>query len=209
MFATCSRNDIRIWNAKNRQELLRIQVNNIEAHCVSFMRDGKSILSGWSDGKIRSFFPQSGKLMYVINDAHAHGVTALASTTDSARLVTGGMEGEIRVWRIGKTVQKMEASIKEHRNRVWGIQITSTNLQAVSCSADGSCIVWDLKTFHRDQCFFQPTLFKQVCYHPDEGQIITTGSDRKITYWGIFDGSAIRHLEGSEEGEVNSLAISS
>ena len=63
LFATCSVNDIRIWNAKNRQELLRIQVPNLECNCVAFMRDGKSIISGWSDGKIRAFYPQSGKLM--------------------------------------------------------------------------------------------------------------------------------------------------
>lgn len=36
---------------------------------------------------------------------------------------------------------------------------------------------------------------------------MTTGSDRKITYWETFDGTAIRMLDGSEEGEVNALAI--
>ena len=50
-------------------------------------------------------------------------------------------------------------------------------------------------------------MFKQVLYHPDESQIITTGSDRKVTYWDTFDGQAIRMLDGSEEGEVNALAI--
>lgn len=37
--------------------------------------------------------------------------------------------------------------------------------------------------------------------------MLTTGSDRKITYWETFDGTAIRMLDGSEEGEVNALAI--
>ncbi len=39
-------------------------------------QDGKSILSGWSDGKIRAFGPQSGKLLYCIQSAHPMGVTA-------------------------------------------------------------------------------------------------------------------------------------
>lgn len=56
-------------------------------------------------------------------------------------------------------------------------------------------------------CLFESTLFKQVLYHPDESQLLTTGSDRKITYWETFDGQAIRMLDGSEEGEVNALAI--
>ena len=82
VFATCSSNDIRIWNSNNKQELLRIQVPNLECNAVSFMYDGKSVISAWSDGKIRAFLPQSGKLLYVINDAHHHGVTAIASTSD-------------------------------------------------------------------------------------------------------------------------------
>jgi hypothetical protein len=39
------------------------------------MADGGSIVSGWSDGKIRAFAPQSGRLLYTINDAHS-AVTA-------------------------------------------------------------------------------------------------------------------------------------
>ncbi len=39
--------------------------------------------------------------MYVINDAHLHGVTSLAMTSDSSRVVSGGSEGEVRVFRLG------------------------------------------------------------------------------------------------------------
>ena len=98
VFATCGWNEIRIWNTKNRQELLRIEVPGVECICVAFMRDGKCIISGWGDGKIRAFFPQSGKLMFVINDAHIHGVTAVTSTSDCQRIISGGSEGEVRVW---------------------------------------------------------------------------------------------------------------
>ena len=101
LFATCSVNDIRVWNAKTRQELLRIEVPGLECYTVRFMNDGRSILSGWNDGKIRAFLPQSGRLLYAINDAHNHGVTALAPTNDCQRVVSGGMEGEVRIWNIG------------------------------------------------------------------------------------------------------------
>merc|ERR1719162_1361340 len=98
IFVTCSITDIRVWNSQTRQELLRIQVPNMECYCLEFMPDGRSIVSGWSDGKVRAFLPQSGKLQYVISDAHKNGVTALSVTGDSGRIVTGGMEGEVRVW---------------------------------------------------------------------------------------------------------------
>ncbi|KAJ1339439.1 hypothetical protein BSLG_005920 [Batrachochytrium salamandrivorans] len=56
---------------------------------------GSSLISGWNDGKIRAFGPQSGRLQYEINDAHKRCVTALAVTEpfNSAgdfRVVSGG-----------------------------------------------------------------------------------------------------------------------
>jgi cilia- and flagella-associated protein 52 len=207
LFATCSLHDIRVWNAITRQELLRIEVPGLDCHSVSFMADGKSIISGWSDGKIRAFLPQSGKLLYAINDAHNHGVTALCPTNDCQRIVSGGQEGEVRLWRIGRQTQVMEASLKEHRGRVDEVKINRNDSQAVSTSYDGSCIIWDLITHTRIMCLFESTMFKSVVYHPDESQLITTGSDRKITYWDCFDGQAIRMLDGSQTDEVNTLAI--
>merc|ERR1712107_753981 len=43
---------------------------------------------------------------------------------------------------------------------------------------------------------------------PDESQLLSTGSDRKISYWDMLDGKAIRVLEGSDEGELSTLSIS-
>lgn len=207
LFATCSLNDIRVWNSKTRQELLRIEVPGLECHCVFFSHDGKSILSGWNDGKIRAFLPQSGKLLFAINDAHNHGATAICGTTDCQKIVSGGMEGEVRVWRIGRQTQIMDVSLKEHRSRVSSIGINRNDNQAISSSYDGSCIIWDIINNTRIMCLFESTMFKQILYHPDESQLLTTGSNRKITYWDCFDGQTIRMLDGSDSGEINTLAI--
>jgi len=208
VFCTCSGGEVRVWNARSRQELLRIQVPNLECHCVEFMRDGKSIVTGWSDGKIRAFLPQSGRLMYVINDAHKNGVTALVCTSDCSKIISGGMEGEVRVWKVLRQTQVMEVSLKEHRGRVWCIRLKEDSSLAVSASSDGSCIVWDLQAKTRSLCLFESTMFKNICYHPDESQLLTCGSDRKISYWDTYDGQAIRVLEGSEEGELTTMSVS-
>ena len=207
VFLTSSFAEIRIWNAKNRQELLRIQVPNVDCYSAAFMPDGKSIVSGWSDGKIRAFLPQSGKLLYSINDSHNHGCTTLACTSDSAKIVSGGMEGEVRVWKIGPLTQNMECSLKEHRARVNEVKINKTNEQAVTSSSDGSCIIWDIVNHTRIICLFEATMFQSAIYHPEEYHVITTGSNRNVTYWDRIDGQAIRMLSGSEEGEVNTLSI--
>ena len=206
VFGTCGKEDIRIWNSETRQEHLRIHVPNLECFCFGFMRNGKSIYSGWHDGKIRAFLPQSGRLLYCINEAHTNGVTAIASTSDCQKIVSGGMNGEIRVWKIGYQSQVMAASLKEHRGRVWSIIINNIDDRAISASADGSCIIWDIRNYVRTCCMFEVTMFKEIAIHPDQSQVLTVGNDKKITYWEAVDGVEVRMLDGSD-GEINTIAI--
>ncbi|CUG89220.1 WD40 repeat-containing protein, putative [Bodo saltans] len=219
LFATCSANEIRVWNTKTSAELLRIQVGNLECNSIVFTKDGRSIVSGWSDGKVRAFGPQSGKLIYAINDAHklqgmkrisgSHaGVTAVCVDNSNQRIITGGADSQVRVWRISGQAFTMEASMKEHKATINAISINSSDTECVSASDDGSCIVWDLKRFMRRNIMYAQTYFKSASYFFDESQLLTSGSDRKVTYWDAVDCSAIREIEASKTGEINGLDIS-
>lgn len=226
LFATCAGSDIRIWHARTMSELLRIQVPNLECNCVAFMPSGTAIISGWNDGKVRAFGPQSGSLLYVINDAHRligvgnssggvvpkNGVTSICPSNDTKRVLSGGADGQVRVWAVSKSTQVMIASMKEHKGPVYAISIKKDDSECVSASADGSCITWSLAGLHpfvRINALFAANFFKSVVYHPDESQLLTCGTDRKITYWDVTDMNAIRIIDGSEKAEVNTLDINS
>ncbi|PIO15726.1 hypothetical protein AB205_0206300, partial [Aquarana catesbeiana] len=180
LFATCAKNDIRVWHTTSHKELLRITIPNMTCNAIEFTRDGKSILSAWNDGKIRAFTPESGRLMYQIENAHSMGVTAIAVTSDCKRIVSGGGEGQVRVWEIGRESQRLVESMKEHKSAVTCIKLKGNNRECVTASSDGACIIWDLVRFIRKQMILSNTLFRCVCYHPEEFQIITSGTDRKI-----------------------------
>ncbi|KAJ8610542.1 hypothetical protein CTAYLR_009751 [Chrysophaeum taylorii] len=214
LFVTCSGGgDVRVWNAKKRVELLRIRVPNLECEAVVCSDDGSEIVSGWSDGRVRSFFPESGKLKFVINDAHTDGVTALAvvprKTRDNAAwtLCSGGRDGRVRAWRVTSSHQPMLFSIKEHRGTVTALKVSGDGSHVVSASADGSCLSFCLKTQVRKLALFEPNVFTQVAWHPDESQLLTTGSNYKITYWDSYDGSKIRVLDGSFTDEMTALDV--
>lgn len=53
------------------------------------------------------------------------------------------------------------------------------------------------------------TQFTCVQFFPTGVQVLATGTDRKISYWEVFDGSLVRHIEGSSKGCINWLSINS
>lgn len=63
------------------------------------------------------------------------------------------------------------------------------------------------RRFVRGQVIFANTMFRTVCYRPDECQIITSGTDRKVGYWETYDGSQIRELDGSKSDSINGMDI--
>ena len=208
VFATCGSTDVRVWHINEARELLRIRVPNVECLSVGVHADGGSIISGWNDGKIRAFAPQSGRLLYTINDAHPHGVTCLLGSSDCTRIVSGGKEGNVGAVAIGPESQTMLASMKEHKGPVNCLALRANDSECVSASSDGSAIIWDLTRYIRGGALTANTFFKACAYHPDESQIVTAGTDRQVTWWDTFDAQAIRVLDGSDSAEINSLDIS-
>lgn len=190
------------------QELLRIRVQNFFCSNVLFSYDGKSILTSWNDGIIRAFTPLTGRLIYAILNAHNKGVSALAATRKGDRLVSGGCEGQIRLWAVNYTQQWLLCTLKEHNAPISSININQNDTEAVSASTDGTCIIWDLVRQCPLQLLSGNTLFLCACYYPTGVQVLTCGSNRKLSYWEVFDGSLVREIEGSRSGAVNCIDIS-
>ncbi|KAG7486120.1 cilia-and flagella-associated protein 52 [Solea senegalensis] len=207
LFATCSGEDIRLWHIDKPKELLRITVPNMTCNSLHLMSDGHSIISAWNDGVIRVFAPESGRLMLIIHNAHRMGVTAIAGTRDSKRIISGGGDGQVCVWELHPWGQRLLETMKEHKATVACIKIKSDDKECVTASS-GVCIIWDIVRFVSLQRVIANTLFRTVCYHPEEYQIITSGTNRKVAYWDVYDGSTIRELEGSQSGAINDMHIS-
>lgn len=166
-------------------------------------------MTAWNDGIIRAFTPLTGRLIYTILNAHNKGVSALSITHDGSTLISGGCEGQVRLWNITPTYQEWICTLKEHKGPVSAIDINKTDDEAVSASTDGTCIIWDLERQRRKAVLFANTLFMSVKYYtPNCVQILTGGTDRKICYWEVLDGSKVRELDGSRSGSINSIDIS-
>ncbi|OQV11641.1 Cilia- and flagella-associated protein 52 [Hypsibius exemplaris] len=174
---------------------------------IIFQHNGTLYFAAWSDGKIRAFSPETGKLLYEIVDAHPKSVTAMAATADCTRIVSGGKEGQVRVWIVTPSGNRMLNSAHDHKGLVSCIRMNRDSSKCVSSSEDGTCVIWDLERYTRFQMVIANTLFKCVVFHPSGCQILTSGTDRKVAYWEAFNGQLCRHIYGSHEGGINALDI--
>ncbi|KAG7401547.1 Cilia- and flagella-associated protein 52 [Phytophthora boehmeriae] len=195
--------NITVWRVdlKGRKfHALRANVGNLKriVTCIGVSPDDKVAYCG----------TKTGDLLEVILDCDLTKPNCMFPPVASEwRLITGGKDGRVRVWRITPSRQTMEASLKEHRGPVNAIQVVQDCTACVSASSDGSCIVWNLETFVRTQAMFASTVFRRVLYHPDESQLLTCGSDRRITYFDAYDGEAIRFLEEAADHEILAMDI--
>lgn len=206
LFATCSSGGFHVWNSRTYQELLRVALSRSECNCICVPADGKIILTGWSDGRIRGYAPQSGKELWVINEAHLNGVTAISAL--GSTFITGGMTGDICVWQLGTKSRQLLKTLKEHHSMVTEIKFSHDGSEFVSASHDGSVILWDSNRLTSRQRFMGQAFFNGADIHQDTGILITVSSDKRIIFWDSFNANVIRELEASINAQPNSVDIS-
>jgi WD40 repeat protein len=88
-----------------------------------------SIVTAWNDGKLRAYLPESGRLIYDVPHAHHLDATAVVITDCNRKIISGGAEGQIRVWSINfsnknkPTVSLLE-TMKEHKCKITAIKFS-------------------------------------------------------------------------------------
>lgn len=59
----------------------------------------------------------------------------------------------------------------------------------------------------RKHVLYANTQFTCARYFPSGVQILATGTDRRVSYWEVYDASLVRDVEASAKGPINCLAL--
>ncbi len=144
ILGTCAQDGIRLWSLAHGQQLLHIRQQG--ALCLTFYPDGSCILCGFEDGCIRSYTPESGRLIGCTQGAHPQGgVSAMTLVGGGRYLLSGGVSGHVRSWEFNRRSGNLRllATVREHKGQVRSMQVTQDQKEFLSGSADGFCIIWD------------------------------------------------------------------
>lgn len=182
-FATSSGDGtIRLWDANDYTVYARCSQVSTAAWPTCTVFTEEIIISGWSDGKVRAFRVDNQEQLWQIDHAHPNGVTAIDLAHNFKFLVTGGMDGDIRVWEIRS--RELISHLKEHTSKITKLLIFEDDIHLMSCSRDKSILTWDLKQEKRLTCHTQ-SMGGVNGFARTGDKFITVGQERQITYWDL------------------------
>lgn len=152
--------------------------------CVSYIGQMDICLSAWSDGCIRSFDVSNGEFLWSVDNAHRCGITSIVVAPNLKFFVTGGEEGEVRLWEMSS--REMVSELKEHKGSVTGLKLMEDSCHLLSSSRDKSVITWDLMKERRSCCHEQK--MGAICgldLYRNQSNFVTVGLEKRVSVWDL------------------------
>jgi WD40 repeat protein len=205
-FATASADGtVRVWDLNDYSVVCRAAgPDGVTATTVDFA--GECLVSGWSDGKVRTYDSVTGELLWKIDDVHRTGVTALCVAFNHRFFVSGGMDGAIRVWDMRS--RELVAHLKEHTMQVTAVQLFEDDVHVLSSSKDRSILCWDLRKEKRVANHTQRMGgLNCVAIYKDQMQFVSVGQERSLTWWDLREVQPLRVMPEAHGKEHCSTCV--
>lgn len=144
---------------------------------------------------------QTAKLL-----GHTSYVTSLAFFPDGQRLLSGSVDGSLRVWSVSQ--QQSTNHLTGHTDGIWGVAIAPNGDLVASASADQTVRLWDVTNGTTVRTLRgHSDVVRSVAFSPSDLLVASGGLDGEILLWDTATGERIATLLGHSEG-VSSVAFS-
>lgn len=97
----------------------------------------------------------------MLDNAHQGGVTALVLSHNRRFLLSGGPQGEVRLWELRS--RELISHLKEHKQRVSALALFDDDTLCLSGSRDRCILRWDLKSEVCNSFFVVLVLQNSLC----------------------------------------------
>jgi WD40 repeat protein len=204
-FLTCCGDGlVTLWDANDYSARVRCPTRT-RAYPISVAGTADVIVAGCSDGRLMSFDCAQGQNLWHIDNAHKGGATTVQLASSMRFVLSGGAEGELRVWEVKS--KEMIAHLKEHAARVSDLKLFPGDEFAISASRDRCLYTWDLRnekrlTAHREK----HGGINCLAVAADQVTVFTAGQEKTLTTWDLRMADPARTITLDEE--IYSIALS-
>ena len=203
---TGGQHELLVWNVADGKLEKRIRTRCERTYAMSFLPDGKLAVAAGrpgQEGDVRIYDINGGKpkvengvsLLDGVADTGVmlkqlleadDAVLCLDVSADGKKLVSGGCDRLINVWDLtaGYAQAKLEQTIENHADWVFGVALSSDGKSLLTCSRDKTAKVWDLKTKESVLTFpgHQAPVYG-VAVQADGKQGFSVGEDNQLRAW--------------------------
>jgi WD40 repeat protein len=179
---------------------------------VTFMPDGKTVLSGSLDNTLKLWDIETGQEIHTLSGhtgwimsavAFKEGDTALAKDN---RVLSGSYDKTIKLWD-SKTGQVLD-TFEGHARAIFSVALSPNGKTAISASGDNTLIRWGLISKRKIGTFQGHTnVVTSVAFSPDGIKALSGSYDKTLKLWNVRTGQVIKTFEGHTE-KIWSVAFS-
>lgn len=179
---------VRIWNAKRRgQPLMTLTGHTNKVTCVAISRDGNRVAAGSDAGIIKIWdVNQGGEALQSINARYFQStqIRSVAFNPDGTRLVTGGADWRIRVWRTSGSEKPLH-TLLDHAGPINATVFSNDGKRIFSASQDGTIKVWESDRSAEPLLTMQghAGAVSTLAVGRNGKRIVTGGVDRTLRVW--------------------------
>jgi WD40 repeat protein len=211
--------ELTVWDIASGKLEKRIYTRTRRAMAMLFLPDGKLAVAGGrpnEEGDVRIYdinggTPKTENGVAILDGVNDKGVmlkqlleaddevTCLALSADGKKLASGGCDRIVNIWDIsgGYANAKLEQSIENHADWVYGVAFSPDGKLIFTCSRDKTAKVWDLAakelvvTFPDHQAGLNGVAVKS-----DGKMGISVGEDNQLREWNVFGEQAGKQVKG-------------
>ncbi|KAE9385681.1 WD40 repeat-like protein [Gymnopus androsaceus JB14] len=125
-------------------EIYEINVG-AEVDCVAYSPDGKQIVSGSRDNKLKIWSTETSLPIGEALEGHTDFVTCVAYSPDGTQIVSGSKDKTVRIWSAG-TGLLLGEPLQGHTDCVDSVVYSPDGRQVVSGSSDCTVRIWSTET---------------------------------------------------------------
>ena len=198
---------IRRWDLNSKRLIgTALEGHRVPVYSLHFEAEDDRIISGSSNGDIFVWKFSTGELLQSMSRAHDNAVASLHS--HNRMLVTGGMDGSIKLWIPDSSKNDLSgpldprshdplilgATLNGHRHGVTAVTIHEGKI--ISYAGDLLVKVWSLDTGVCLRTLHDPHIVASVHF---DGRIISGGAPRSIQMIDYRSGETIANLSGTHD----------
>jgi len=176
---------------------------------IAFSLDGRKVVSGSRDHKLRLWNAQTGEMIGAPFGDHGSTLKSVAFSPDGTKVVSGSEDGTLRLWDV-RTAQPIGVPLQAHERGVWDVAFSPDGTKVVSAGGDKTLRLWDVRT---ERQIGAPLVghngaVGSVAFSFDGSKIVSGGEDKTLRLWNVQTGQPIGKPFHGHQDWVTSVAFS-